>query len=149
MSETPYYFQVIAEFIVRHYPNAKKIIEIGVGKAPFTALILKKLIKNLDMVVIDKDQYVINNLRGLGLNGIVDDVWSPRIELYQDADLIYSIRPPFELFSKIVEIGKSVRSDVLIIPLVEDDYLASPNKNLERIELSSGINCLYRKISRE
>ncbi|MEM3394910.1 MAG: UPF0146 family protein [Nitrososphaerota archaeon] len=149
MSGTPYYFQVIAEFIARHYPNAKKIVEIGVGRTPFTALVLKKLIKNLDMIIVDKDQVVMDEIRGFGLRAFVDDIWSPRLELYRDADLIYSIRPPFELFSKIVEIGESVGSDVLIIPLAEDAYLADTDKRLERVELCPGINCLYRRISRK
>ncbi|MEM2989573.1 MAG: hypothetical protein QXQ02_00135, partial [Halobacteria archaeon] len=66
MSGTPYYFQVIAEFIARHYPNAKKIVEIGVGRTPFTALVLKKLIKNLDMIIVDKDQVVMDEKRSFG-----------------------------------------------------------------------------------
>lgn len=149
MSETPHYFQVIAEFIARHYPKAKKIIEIGVGRAPFTAVLLKRLVKGLDVIVVDKDQSIISELKDLGLIAFVDDVGSPRIELYKDADLIYSIRPPFELFSKVVEIGESVGSDVLIVPLLEDAYLAGFDKRLEIIELSRGIKCLYRKIIRE
>lgn len=149
MSETHSYFRVIAEFIARRYPNAEKIVEVGAGRMPFTALILKRLIKNLDLIIVDKDRVVVDELRGLGLKAFVDDIWSPRLELYQDVDLIYSIRPPYELFSKILEIGEAVRSDVLIIPLAEDAYLAGSDKSLERIELCPGINCLYRKISRK
>ena len=144
----PDYFRLIAEFIARLYPNAVKIVEVGVGRTPFTALLLKKLIKNLRMVVVDKDPYIISEFKDSEVEAVVDDVLSPRIEIYQNADLIYSIRPPFELFPMIERIGKSVGSDVIIIPLLEDAYLASADQRWRRIDISPGIICLQRKIFR-
>ena len=147
MSHIPDYFRLIAEFIVREYPNATKIVEVGVGRTPFTAYLLKRLIKNLRMIVIDKDPRIINEIMSSEVEALVDDVLSPTIEIYRDADLIYSIRPPFELFSAIVRIGELVGSDVIIIPLAEDAYLAYTDQRWIRIDISPGIFCLQRKIS--
>jgi hypothetical protein len=148
LSSIPDYFYIIAEFIAREYPNAVKIVEVGVGRTPFTALLLKRLIKNLRMVVVDKDQRIISELMGSEVKAVVDDVLNPRIEIYQSADLIYSIRPPFELFSAIERIGELVGSDIIIIPLLEDAYLARADQRWRRIDISPGIVCLQRKIFR-
>jgi len=149
LSSIPDYFRLIAEFIVKLYPRAKKIIEVGVGKTPFTAFLLKQLIKNSRIIVVDKDPYIINSLMGSDVEAVVDDVLGPKIELYQDADLIYSIRPPFELFPKIEEIAGLVGCDVIIVPLLEDAYLACAEERWKRIEISSGIICLQKKFSRK
>jgi uncharacterized UPF0146 family protein len=148
LSSIPDYFRLIAEFIAREYPGAVRIIEVGVGRTPFTAILLKRLIKNLRMVVVDKDQGIISELTGSEVEAVVDDVLSPKIEIYQNADLIYSIRPPFELFSAIERIGELVGCDTIIIPMLEDAYLARADQRWRRIEISPGIIGLQRKIFR-
>lgn len=148
MPSIPDYFRLIAEFIAREYPSAVKIVEVGVGRTPFTAHLLKRLIKNLRMVVVDKDPGIISELMGSEVEAVVDDVLSPKIEIYQNADLIYSIRPPFELFSAIERLGELVGSDIIIIPLLEDTYLARADQRWRRIDISPRIVCLQRKIFR-
>jgi Uncharacterized protein conserved in archaea len=148
LSSIPDYFRLIAEFIAREYPSPFKIVEVGVGRTPFTALLLKRLIKNLRMVVVDKDPGIISELMGSEVEAVVDDVLSPKIEIYQNTDLIYSIRPPFELFSAIERLGELVGCDIIIIPLLEDAYLARANQRWKRIDISPRIIGLQRKIFR-
>lgn len=148
MSSIPRFFRTVAEFIANNYPEASKIVEIGVGMTPFTAIYLQELIKNLEIIVIDKDQNIISHLRDMGLKAVVDDVYNPRIEIYRNADLIYSIRPPFELFPFIEEIGELVKCDVLIVPLLEDVYLANISPKWRKIGLPAGTVCLHKTVQK-
>ena len=123
MTKPPKYFKEIAELIANLYPNAEKIVEIGVGSAPWTLLNLRKLLPKTTLLAIDVDQDSIMKLRELGLNAEIDDILNPRIELYQKSNLIYSIRPPMELISPMSKIAEKVGADILIFPLSEDSYL--------------------------
>ena len=123
LTKPPKYFLEIAELIANLYPDAEKIVEIGVGAAPWTLLKLKELLPRTTLLAVDVDQSSIVRLRELGLNAEVDDILNPRIELYQSSDLIYSIRPSIELINPIAEIAERVEADALIFPLSEDSYL--------------------------
>ena len=123
LNKPPKYFLEIAELIANLYPNAEKIVEIGVGLAPWTLLNLRKLLPKTILLAIDTDQDSIMRLRELGLNAEVDDITNPRIELYQESSLIYSIRPPMELINPMARVAEKVGADALILPLSEDSYL--------------------------
>jgi len=123
LTKPPKYFKEIAELIANLYPNAEKIVEIGVGSAPWTLLNLRKLLPKTTLLAIDVDQDSIMKLRELGLNAEIDDILNPRIELYQKSDLIYSIRPPMELINPMSKVAERVGADILIFPLSEDSYL--------------------------
>ena len=123
LNKPPKYFLEIAELIANLYPNAEKIVEIGVGSAPWTLLNLRKLLPKTILLAIDTDQDSIMRLRELGLNAEVDDITNPRIELYQESSLIYSIRPPMELINPMARVAEKVGADALIFPLSEDSYL--------------------------
>jgi uncharacterized UPF0146 family protein len=59
--------------------------------------------------------------RCLGAVALVqDDVFSPRIELYRTASLIYSIRPPLEMQLAMGSIALQVGADILIRPLGDE-----------------------------
>ena len=123
MTKPPKYFKEIAELIANLYPNAEKIVEIGVGSAPWTLLNLRKLLPKTILLAVDVDQDSIMKLRELGLNAEIDDILNPRIELYQKSNLIYSIRPPIELINPMSKVAERVGADILIFPLSEDSYL--------------------------
>ena len=123
MTKPPKYFKEIAELIANLYPNAEKIVEIGVGSAPWTLLNLRKLLPKTTLLAVDVDQDSIMKLRELGLNAEIDDILNPRIELYQKSNLIYSIRPPMELINPMSKVAEKVGADILIFPLSEDSYL--------------------------
>ena len=123
LTKPPKYFLEVAELIANLYPDAEKIVEVGVGSSPWTLLKLKELLPRTTLLAVDVDQSSIMRLRELGLNAEVDDILDPRIELYQKSDLIYSIRPPIELIDPIVRIAERVGADALVFPLSEDSYL--------------------------
>ena len=123
MTKPPKYFKEIAELIANLYPDAEKIVEIGVGSAPWTLLNLRKLLPKTILLAVDVDQDSIMKLRELGLNAEIDDILNPRIELYQKSNLIYSIRPPMELINPMSKVAERVGADILIFPLSEDSYL--------------------------
>ena len=123
MTKPPKYFKEIAELIANLYPDAEKIVEIGVGSAPWTLLNLRKLLPKTILLAVDVDQDSIMKLRELGLNAEIDDILNPRIELYQKSDLIYSIRPPMELINPMSKVAEKVGADILIFPLSENSYL--------------------------
>jgi len=76
-------------------------------------------------MAVDVDKEAVKELRKMGLKAFVDDLTSPSLEIYEGADLIYSIRPPFELIPKIASLGARVGSDILIAPLPEDTHLSN------------------------
>lgn len=52
---------------------------------------------------------------------MVDDITNPRIEIYKNSSLIYSIRPPFEIQQDIIKVAKMVNADCIIRPLYGDE----------------------------
>ncbi len=119
----------LVDYIVRQYPSASKIVEVGVGRFPNVALELKKRLQHTKIIVVDVNDSIINNYRDNfnNIEFLKDDVFEPKGRIYQSASLIYSIRPPPELHEKITEIGMNVKADVLI-------------RTFDRESLSTGIN---------
>jgi len=74
---------------------------------------------------VDVDREAVEELRKIGLKAFVDDLTNPSLEIYRGADLIYSVRPPFELIPKIAALGIRTGSDVLIAPLSEDAHFSN------------------------
>jgi uncharacterized UPF0146 family protein len=107
---------IIFEFIFNHAKNNnyKKIVEVGVG---FNYNIAKKLNEFFDVCVVDINRDAIENAKKEGLRGFVDDVFIPKLSIYADADLIYSIRPPRDLQLFILDIAKKINADLIIRPL--------------------------------
>jgi len=133
-TKPPKYFLEIANIISKLYPNARKIVEIGVGKSPYTALYLKDLLPKAEIIVTDADRGAVKYALSLNLNSVYDDVNDPNLEIYEGADIIYSIRPPFELIPKLESLRTEIKVDVIIAPLSEDAYLSSLEERWTRID---------------
>lgn len=101
----------LAEFISRNY--AGRIVEVGAGYVLDVARILSLL--GLEVVLTDKKERMVGSL-------IVekDDIFAPRRELYQEASLIYSIRPPIEMQIAMGELATKVGADVIVRPLEDE-----------------------------
>ena len=52
---------------------------------------------------------------------IKDDITDPNLELYKNADIIYSIRPPSELQPHIEKLSQKVKGTFIIKPLCNED----------------------------
>lgn len=108
-------------WISKNYHGARKIVEIGVGSFPLVALSIKERLPNVDVVVTDTDEEKLNAIKGyhpeLKLHVELDDIISPRLQVYSGSSLIYSLRTPPELVPYIVKVAKVVGADTLIRPL--------------------------------
>jgi uncharacterized protein len=101
----------LAQFIAENYSG--RVVEVGVGYFADVALGLQA--GGLDVVLTDKEERLLG-----GLRVEKDDIFSPRLELYRGASLIYSIRPPLELQLAMGLLAAKIGADVLIRPLMDE-----------------------------
>jgi uncharacterized UPF0146 family protein len=108
----------VTSYINTYYFGAKKIVEVGIGGEEVVYLELKKNPKR-EVLAVD-----------ITSHGEVayDDVIDPDLEIYQGADLIYSVRadliysvrPPPEIIPYLQLIASAVEANLLIRPLSTD-----------------------------
>lgn len=101
----------LADFIAQRY---KKVAEIGIGNNVAIAELLKS--KGISVIATDVRKVKTS------VEFYIDDVLNPRLEVYKGVELIYSIRPPPELFPAIRRLSKLVCADCIIKPLYGDFY---------------------------
>jgi uncharacterized UPF0146 family protein len=103
-------FEDLVYYINTFYPETKKIVEVGIGGEDAVYLELKKNPKwevlAVDIIPQGKTSY--------------GDVIDPDMEIYQGADLIYSLRPPPEIIPHLQLIASAVEANLLIRPLSTD-----------------------------
>jgi len=117
-----------------------KIIEIGIGYYFNVAKSLNNH-ENLNLIVIDANKDAIDKAKKEGLNAFVDDIFEPKLDVYKDADLIYSIRPPRDLQPFILNICKKYSIPLLIKPL----YGETPINDLKLINYKGNALYLWNK----
>jgi uncharacterized UPF0146 family protein len=117
-----------SEYIISNYKNASLIVEVGVGNFPLVAITLQEHL-NMDIIMTDIKPY--------HANVVVDDITNPNLNIYRDASLIYSIRPPEELQHHIKLVAEDVCADLIIKPL-STEFL-SPDKNMKLINYKKAI----------
>lgn len=100
--------EVIAEFIAKRYSG--KVVEVGIGRYHCVARMLVQ--KGFKVVATDFEEIEVPD----GVEFFVDNIMNPDLRIYRDASLIYSLRPPLELYSYIVSVAKAVDADCLIRP---------------------------------
>jgi uncharacterized UPF0146 family protein len=89
-----------------------KIAEVAVGKFDRIAEYLSSK-DNITLIKTDidpKDDTVIK-----------DDITNPNLDLYNDIDIIYSIRPPSELQPYLIKLALEIDSQLIIKPLTNED----------------------------
>lgn len=101
----------LAGYIARNYRG--RVVEVGVGYYCEVARLLAA--QGLQVTLTDREERLI-----AGLKVEKDDIFSPRLELYRGAGLIYSIRPPLEMQLAMGVVAAEVEADVLIRPLMEE-----------------------------
>ncbi len=117
------YHKDLAEYITSSYKG--KVIEVGIGKNPEVALLLKD---RLDIVVTDSSDLCME-----GIHFVRDDILDPNIHVYEGASLIYSIRPPVEIQHAIASVAKQVGADLIIRPFASEK--ADLNKYFSELRL--------------
>ena len=89
--------------------NYKKVVEIGIGRYPRVALAL--LGRGLQVAATDiQPQFV-------GLPVTFDDIRSPRLDLYEGAQVIYAVHPPPELLPFLKVLARKLAVDLVVKPL--------------------------------
>ncbi len=99
-------YRDISEYIIKNYKN--KVVEVGVGNMPQVALELKDTI---EVIVTD-----INEQDYAGIRFCRDDIFAPDMRIFNNATLIYSIRPPIDIQEAMAITAKKAGSDLLIRP---------------------------------
>ena len=64
---------------------------------------------------------------------IKDDVFNPDLEIYKGADIIFSIRPPFEIQEAIMKLRDELDCTLIIKPLFNEDL----NINNKKMKLKN------------
>ena len=101
----------LAGYIARNYRG--KVVEVGVGHYYQVAGLLAA--QGLQVILTDREERLV-----AGLKVEKDDIFSPRLELYRGAGLIYAIRPPLEIQLAMGIVAAKVGADVLIRPLMDE-----------------------------
>jgi len=101
----------LAEYICRNYSG--RVVEVGVGHVADVAAILKA--REMDVVLTDKEAHKLGRL-----TVEKDDIFSPRLDLYLGASLLYSLRPPLELQIGMGELADRIGADILVRPLGDE-----------------------------
>jgi hypothetical protein len=103
-------FEAIAGYIAKNYKG--KVVEVCVGRNWKTAELLAD---KLEVFAVD----LVEAKPPSNINFFKDDITSPNLSIYEGASLVYSIRPPPELHSSIVQLAEKAGADCLIRPLDE------------------------------
>jgi uncharacterized protein len=121
-----------SEYIIANYKDASLIVEVGVGGFPLVALTLQEHL-NMDIIMTDIKPYHDRV--------VVDDITNPDLNIYRDATLIYTIRPPEELQNHIKVVAEVVGADLIIKPLSTE--FISLNNSMKLINYKKAI--FYKK----
>ncbi|NWF51646.1 MAG: hypothetical protein HXY47_01015 [Nitrospirae bacterium] len=103
----PYRYQGLVDYIAGRYMSA---VEIGIGSFPDVAFALQK--RGVQVFATDILPFYYK-----GLKIIKDDIMEPDLSTYSSIELIYSLRPPFELIPFMLRLAKKIKADLIVKPL--------------------------------
>lgn len=106
-------WQDFGEYILSEVGEKRvTIAEVAIGKFDKIAQMLSEK-ENITIIKTD--------IQPADATVITDDITNPNLELYKDADIIYSIRPPSELQPHIVRLAQEIDAQLIIKPLTNED----------------------------
>lgn len=97
----------IADYIAEHYRSA---VEVGIGRNTVVSEILAE--RSVDIRATD-----IKECRECRVGFTKDDITSPDISIYEDRELIYSIRPGVEMVPDLIRTAKAAGADLIVYHL--------------------------------
>ena len=101
--------QGLLDYLTENYEGIA--VEVGVGRRPKTAAALAE--RGFTVVCTDVEPRETPDT----VEFRVDDVREPDLEIYRDATVIYSIRPPYEIHRALADVADSVDADLVVAPL--------------------------------
>ena len=99
-----------------------KIVEIGVGR--FQS-ISNRLQENENIEVIMTDINPSNEIV------VKDDIFNPNMRLYENTDILFSIRPPAEIQKAIMDLRDELNCTLIIKPLFNEDLNIELKKKMK------------------
>lgn len=115
-------FDPIIEYVRDHYHRARRIVEIGVGRHFVVAERLGTALPATEILATDKNRRNLRRVDPGRVRAVVDDVLFPTMKLYEDAALLYSIRPPLELIPAMERLAAAVGADLLVVPTADESH---------------------------
>jgi len=103
----------IGKYLVKHYTSA---VEVGIGLNIEVARIFHDA--GLSIRCTDVKDLPVPNW----LTFMIDDIFSPDVSRYKEADVIYSIRPAIEMIPPLITLARTVNSDLLVYHLGFESY---------------------------
>jgi uncharacterized UPF0146 family protein len=100
----------LTDYIAGRYACAA---EIGIGRFPDVALALAKRGVRVFATDIERREH-------LGLKVIIDDITEPRVSLYRETELLYSMRPAPELVPYMRRLAKEIGVELIVKPLASE-----------------------------
>ncbi|HSQ93790.1 MAG TPA: UPF0146 family protein [Methanoregula sp.] len=113
MDEYKHIETCIGRFIEGNYLHA---VEVGIGRNTDAAQILSragKLLRSTDIKTVPVPE---------DLAFVVDDVFLPDISLYENADVIYAIRPAIEMVPSLIMLAQRINCDLIVYHLGFESY---------------------------
>jgi len=116
-------FDELVEYVRENYSRASKIVELGVGSRIDVAEKIKKQLPLTEILVTDKDEAWVRTHTTGQVRAVADDVNFPQTPIYQNASLVYSIHPPFEIVEPMVRLAGSIGADLLVVPSSDEQEM--------------------------
>ena len=139
---TPGLFDELVEFVVENYDH--KIVEVGIGHRGSVAEMMKSRMPNVEVLVTDNRDSIISSYVGGDIQAIVDDVFSPSLQAYREASLIYSLNPPMEMIPPLEQLARSVGADLLVKPISDEQDIFYHTKWEQLVKQGHTIGWLLR-----
>ena len=115
-NSSPTLFDDLVEYVRENYSRASKIVELGVGSRIDVAEKIKKNLPLAEVLDTDKDEAWVRQHMISQVRAVADDVRFPQTPIYQNASLVYSIQPPFEIVEPMVLLARRIGADLLVVP---------------------------------
>ena len=116
-------FDDLVDYIQENYSRAAKIVELGVGSRIDVAESIKKHLPKVEVLVTDNDLAWVRKHMSSRVRAVADDVMFPQTPIYQNASLVYSIHPPFEILAPMVDLAGKIGADLLVVPRSEEQEM--------------------------
>jgi hypothetical protein len=103
----------IGEYIAKNYINT---VEVGIGENTEAACILLDAgahVRCTDVKDITVPEWLCFT---------IDDVFSPDINVYKGADVIYAIRPAIEMIPPLLALARTIDCDLIVYHLGFESY---------------------------
>ena len=106
-----------AEWISKNYTSAEKIVEVGVGRVTRVLEELSRKMPETELIATDIREVTVPD----GVKFVRDDIMDPKMEVYESAALVYSMRPPAEFYPLLSKIGEKTGSDLMVNPVSSEE----------------------------